>query len=136
VLVRLMYVSKARQPVTDAGLSAILRLATERNERFGITGFLNFNGWQFMQVIEGKPDPINQLAANIKRDRRHTNFTLLTHEQIQRRAFPLWTMQLLRTEHHGLPATVRDTRDSPTLRRIAERLPGRAAALAARYAAG
>lgn len=91
-LVHLIYCSTATHPISDDELAALLDEARSKNIENGVTGILLYEAGGFFQVIEGKPDAIDELFRKIKQDRRHRNVVPIIHEPIVRRAFRDWTM--------------------------------------------
>ena len=100
-LFRLVYVSTAQPGLTDHDVERLLNESqSNNNERF-ITGYLVHNGQNFMQLIEGPHDEVNDLYARILRDRRHTGVVRIMAEWAERRAFPNWSMNYFRVDMHG-----------------------------------
>ncbi|MGY8904872.1 MAG: BLUF domain-containing protein [Burkholderiales bacterium] len=100
--VRLIYASKAcdLQP-TD--LIDILHRSQHNNLEFEITGALSFFNNIFMQCLEGKNSNVNATYSRIMRDKRHTQLTLLSFEEISQRQFGIWSMGLVDTITHEHP---------------------------------
>ncbi|WP_309626134.1 BLUF domain-containing protein [Methylibium sp.] len=92
MLVRLLYASRAAEPVTPELIDAILVRCRTHNPAHGVTGILCHGGEVFMQVLEGGRDTVNALYACIARDRRHRDVTLLHFEEVNERRFAGWTM--------------------------------------------
>ena len=92
----LTYTSLARLDLQAADLEAIHRTAREINALEGISGLLIFNGTHFLQVIEGAPNAIDDLVERLRRDPRHSGFELRDERTITERAFPDWSMELVR----------------------------------------
>ncbi len=135
MLIRLMYKSTARQPMSDRTLIGIHALAATRNVKFGVTGFLNYNGTEFIQLVEGEIAHINQLEINLKKDERHHNFIELLREPIEKACFPHWSMQMLRVARKDLPEATRQTLASPTLSELSGKVPGEGGRIIAELAA-
>lgn len=89
---QLLYHSRATREMSQSGLQDLLHEARDLNQKHGITGLLFYIERHFMQCIEGPPEAIGQLAANIKSDQRNTDFSILLDHEIKDRAFPDWTM--------------------------------------------
>jgi len=102
MLVRLIYASSATVSVTTETVRQIMDVARTRNELRNITGMLVFDHQNFLQVIEGRRDVVNQLLASLMRDARHTNIELLAYGEIEQRQFERWSM--------GFAATVSSNR--------------------------
>ena len=92
MLVRLMYASRALEPVRPETLNAILKKSTQNNPASGVTGVLCFSGDIFLQVLEGGRLPVSKLYNRIAQDPRHTDVALLSYEEIEERSFAGWSM--------------------------------------------
>lgn len=92
MLVRLLYASRAAQPLTPEVIDAILAQSRAHNPEHGITGILCYSGDIFMQVLEGGRDAVCELYNMIVRDDRHRNVRLLSYEETCERRFASWTM--------------------------------------------
>lgn len=92
MLVRLLYASRAVQPVTPPLVDSILATSRAHNPAHGITGILCHGGDVFMQVLEGGRDAVNALYTRIVRDDRHRDTTVLHYEEVTEREFAGWTM--------------------------------------------
>lgn len=90
-LSRLIYTSVLQVPTPVAEVSSIIRTSRAKNPDFGITGVLLFDGQHFCQYIEGEPRHVSALAANIRRDVRHTDFkTIYSDNLVGGRRFSSW----------------------------------------------
>jgi hypothetical protein len=92
MLVRLLYASRAAEPVTADLVDSILRSSHTHNPALGITGVLCYGGEVYMQVLEGGRSAVNNLYNKIVRDSRHREVMLLLYEEIAERRFAGWTM--------------------------------------------
>ncbi|MDQ8205114.1 BLUF domain-containing protein [Pelagicoccus sp. SDUM812003] len=93
---RLIYRSIANEDALDnEGLASLLDTCVDNNNRDGITGMLVLSGDQFLQVLEGPSDKVNQLYGKIVADDRHHDVTLVSYEQIANRYFEDWSMRLV-----------------------------------------
>lgn len=92
MLVRLLYASRAAEPVTAELLHAILRQSRQHNPAQGITGVLCCSGNVFLQVLEGGRSAVNRLYARLVADARHRDIELLAYESIVERRFAGWSM--------------------------------------------
>jgi len=92
MLVRLLYASRAAQPLTTDIIESILAQSRSHNPAMGITGILCYSGDIFMQVLEGGRDAVCELYNTIARDDRHRNVRILNYEEIFERRFVNWTM--------------------------------------------
>ena len=92
MLVRLMYASRAVEPIRQEALQAILKTSTGWNPKLGITGVLCFSGDVFMQVLEGGRMQVSALYNRISQDPRHRDVALLSFDEISERSFAGWSM--------------------------------------------
>lgn len=93
MLVRLLYASKARDPITNETIASILSQSRKNNPDTGVTGVLCVcHGGVFLQVLEGGRDEVNQLYSKVLQDGRHTDVTLLDYAEISERRFSGWRM--------------------------------------------
>lgn len=92
MLVRLLYASRAKAPLTPEVIDAILQASRKANPAAGITGLLCHSGDVFMQVLEGGREAVSALYNRIANDPRHTDVILLRYEEITERRFAGWSM--------------------------------------------
>lgn len=110
---RLVYVSHARESLTDDDIAHILDVSVNNNyERF-ITGFLVQSHGRFMQVLEGEEDEVRQIYEKILVDHRHTGVTQIVGETVKERAFPDWSMNYHRVDGPAGSARMVVRRDEP-----------------------
>lgn len=95
---RLVYVSTARENLTDSDIADILDVSQSNNHERYITGFLAHNGNHFMQALEGEEDEVTGIYANILKDNRHFGVVQIIGENITKRAFPDWAMNYFRAD--------------------------------------
>jgi hypothetical protein len=91
---RLMYRSRNVIPPEQRKkeLGALFTGARSNNKRQGITGaLLLFEDW-FVQVLEGDEQPVRALFADIERDPRHREVSLLETRPVGTRVFARWAM--------------------------------------------
>jgi Sensors of blue-light using FAD len=92
MLVRLLYASRAAEPLTAPVVDSILEQSRANNPKAGITGVLCFSDDLFIQALEGGRDAVCELYNTIVRDPRHVNVRILSFEEIRERRFGSWTM--------------------------------------------
>lgn len=78
--------------VIEHDAQRLLAVARARNTSLGVTGSLLYMDGCFAQILEGKEDDLNALYANICKDRRHSDVTLLSRHSLSQRAFPGFAM--------------------------------------------
>ena len=107
-IMRLVYVSAAKQAFSEADLDALLDVSRRNNARIAVTGLLLYNDGNFMQALEGEPEAVERLATKIQADPRHHFFQRLVTEQGAERLFPEWAMAYRRFDPGAVPAGYSD----------------------------
>jgi hypothetical protein len=87
-----VYVSSASQPFSKTALLELLEKARNKNTALGLTGMLLFKDGNFMQVLEGEQETVDNLIKTIESDPRHKDFILLIHGTSEQRFFSDWSM--------------------------------------------
>lgn len=91
-LVRLVYASRASQPIGRPFIEEVLAAAERNNGPHAITGLLCVRHDSFLQVLEGSASAVNLLFCKIVRDPRHASVRLFEYSEIVERDFPDWNM--------------------------------------------
>ena len=91
---RLVYVSSGILGLQSSHLQDILSVSQRFNAENGITGMLLFLEGNFIQVLEGEQDSVENLAKRISGDKRHRDFQILQREMSSDFLFPDWSMGL------------------------------------------
>ena len=97
MLVRLLYASRAAQPLGAKLIASILTQCQKNNPARGVTGLLCYSDDVFLQVLEGGRDEVCETFNAIVRDPRHQHVRLLSFEEIRERRFGGWTMGQVNT---------------------------------------
>jgi hypothetical protein len=90
-----IYVS-ALTDTDDSVLADILRTSQKNNARDGLTGMLLYADGNFLQVLEGPPEAVEQTFARIELDPRHSHVIVMSDEPTTQRDFADWSMGLRR----------------------------------------
>jgi Sensors of blue-light using FAD len=94
-LIRLIYASVAEPGFALDDYRQIRASAKAYNEAHGISGILCYSNGAFLQAIEGRRVPVNNLYNRIIRDTRHTKTELLICGPIEMRSFIDWSMKMI-----------------------------------------
>ncbi|MEW4449349.1 BLUF domain-containing protein [Qipengyuania sp. JC766] len=97
-MIRIAYISTA-EALEEANVDAILQSAMRRNAHVGITGFLLYNGRNFLQVLEGASEDLNALMRRIGSDPRHSGIVKIDDARVEDRTFPDWAMKRISLNH-------------------------------------
>lgn len=100
-LFRIVYVSTAQPGLTDSDIESLINVAQSNNDERFITGYLVHNGQNFMQLLEGPFNEVDEIYGRILRDRRHTGIVRIQAEWAETRVFPNWSMNYFRVDRHG-----------------------------------
>jgi hypothetical protein len=75
--------------------------AIRKNKSIGITGVLYHDSRQFFQKIEGEPDVVTDLFAQIEADERHRDVIVLYRCAIPERRFAQWSLKVVDGDSYG-----------------------------------
>ena len=92
MLFELIYHSQAIPGLPEDEHEKILQSARHFNNEHEITGCLLYHKGQFLQLLEGEFEVINDLYAKIKKDKRHQDVITLHMKEIEERIFDTWSM--------------------------------------------
>ena len=92
MLERLFYVSRIVEDDAAVDIQGILGRSRMRNRRLDITGMLAYSGRHFAQVLEGAVAAVEPLVADVARDPRHGDFTIVFRKPIVARDYGEWSM--------------------------------------------
>lgn len=87
-----IYISTARPDLSMQDFSDIIAASQRKNATVGITGILCFNGTNFMQLLEGERELVNDRLLFIGSDKRHNGMVTVKRRSINKREFPDWGM--------------------------------------------
>ncbi|VVT03477.1 BLUF domain-containing protein [Erythrobacter sp. EC-HK427] len=92
---QVLYISSAPGLGGD-DVAAILDVCRSNNEQRGITGFLLYNGRNFMQLLEGAEADLQWLLERLGKDPRHSGMVMLADNIVDATVCPDWSMQEIR----------------------------------------
>lgn len=100
MLTELVYCSVATRIMTPDDLRDLLEVAREKNARLNVTGILLYSNLtrEFVQMLEGERDVVEELMAVIANDERHTSVDVMFQGEIEQRSFKDWSMAFRRLE--------------------------------------
>ncbi|WP_242202278.1 BLUF domain-containing protein [Aestuariivivens insulae] len=81
------YISDSTKPETLADLEALYLQAKANNHKYNITGILIYKNQNFLQVLEGEENAVNQTYIRISKDIRHKNIFEIINTNIEERIF-------------------------------------------------
>jgi hypothetical protein len=97
-LIQLVYVSSGTRKFATGELVELLRVSRRNNQSNDITGMLIYHDGNFIQVLEGPPQPVAETFRRIGEDRRHRGLIEMLNQTIDQRDFPDWTMGFVAIE--------------------------------------
>ena len=92
---QLVYISTGSPELTEGDVADIVEVSQRENADRGLTGFLIYNGRNFLQLLEGDPGAIETLMKALVEDHRHSGIVRIEDVSIEDRRFSDWTMQRL-----------------------------------------
>ncbi|MGB0683513.1 MAG: BLUF domain-containing protein [Magnetovibrionaceae bacterium] len=95
-MIRLIYVSKQSDGLSDSDIESILDVARANNSGVDVTGVLIVTETMFIQALEGASSAVMDLYAQIEKDPRHHSAEIVLREPIEERAFSDWSMGFVR----------------------------------------
>ncbi|WP_420455208.1 BLUF domain-containing protein [Rubrivirga sp.] len=98
MVTRLVYASSAVGALSPDDLLQIVRTSRRNNAAVGVTGALLYHDGNVMQVLEGPAEAVDGVFARVGADKRHRGVLTLLRETADERAFPEWSMGLLRPD--------------------------------------
>lgn len=102
-MIRLVYLSFATVPFTQADLDDLLRTSRRNNARSGVTGMLLFRDGDFLQVLEGEEAPVRETFDRIEQDPRHDGVRVIDESSVAQREFNDWAMGFRRLGDDDAP---------------------------------
>ena len=91
-LTSLIYTSQSTEEFHEHEIPDLLKQVRLANARHELTGMLLYIGGSFLQVLEGQGEMLDAVFSTIRRDKRHTQVTVIARAAILERAFEGWTM--------------------------------------------
>ena len=88
----LVYRSVADDSFELPEIYSMLSSAKDYNAEHGITGCLLYHNSQFLQLLEGEKEEVEQLFQKIRKDPRHHDVVLIENEDAEGRLFHDWGM--------------------------------------------
>jgi len=86
-MLQITYISTARPELPARAIDDILAKSRRNNEASGLTGLLLYDGYHFLQALEGETASVCQAYDRLKADPRHRALVLLSSQQVRERAF-------------------------------------------------
>jgi len=91
-MLQITYISTARPELPATAIDEILAASRRNNAAAGVTGLLLYDGYRFLQALEGEAAAVTKVYERIKADPRHRAIVLLSSREISERAFGDWAM--------------------------------------------
>lgn len=91
-MVRLIYFSTATNLMSQEELLKILEVSRVKNKENDITGMLLYLSGNFIQVLEGERNKVDETFKRIEKDSRHHGCIVADENEITQRSFGEWSM--------------------------------------------
>lgn len=95
-MIKLTYTSVANHALSDAELETLLKQSRSNNADLDITGMMLYDRGRFVQMLEGKPEQVEELYNKICMDDRNSEHIVLEKSSVDNRVFDGWTMAFKR----------------------------------------
>ncbi|RYF60547.1 MAG: BLUF domain-containing protein [Comamonadaceae bacterium] len=82
-----LYVSRAQRHRAQYQLKTLVPLARVANDGAAVTSILQYDGANYMQLLEGPTKTIDQVMARIAMDSRHKDVRVLADERRSERSY-------------------------------------------------
>jgi len=101
MLINLIYGSDATSRFSQEELIEILNDCRRNNKKLDVTGMLLYHDGNFIQVLEGEQQIVEDLYQKIAKDSRHENLLTYVKQPIDKRQFGDWEMGFVDVEQIG-----------------------------------
>ena len=91
-MLQITYISTARPELPASAIDDILAASRRNNGANGVTGLLLYDGYRFLQALEGDAALVSTTFDRIKTDPRHRAMVMLSSRDVAERAFGEWSM--------------------------------------------
>jgi len=91
-MLQITYISTARPELPAEAIDQILAASRRNNHADDITGLLLYDGYRFLQALEGEPLRVQRAFERIKADPRHRAIVMLSSYEVTARSFGDWSM--------------------------------------------
>jgi hypothetical protein len=88
----IIYLSSGTEWFDEVDLRGILAISNINNRRNNITGLLLYGEGNFIQLLEGEQEVVQQTFERISDDQRHKGITHIASGALAERNFPNWAM--------------------------------------------
>ncbi len=86
-MLQAIYLSTARPELEAGAIDDILAQSRRNNHADGITGLLLYDGYHFLQALEGDPARVRHAIDRIKADPRHRAMVVLCWREVDEPSF-------------------------------------------------
>lgn len=86
------YASQAVKGLGRLSVDGLVETAAAFNKLAGVTGILLFDGWRFLQYIEGPEDGMATVYSRILNATSHSDIIELARGRVGDRRMPYWAM--------------------------------------------
>ena len=100
----IVYMSRATKHLSSNELYKLCHQSANHNRDNSITGLLIYDGYRYMQLIEGKRGSVEGLMSRISSDGRHDHITYLSDTDVANRSFTGWALTCLGFQENSTSA--------------------------------
>lgn len=96
---RIIYLSRAAYNLSIDDLNLLWIKSISNNKIINITGILLYIDGDFLQILEGEKEAVQNLFELIKIDNRHKSIITVFNNAIEKIEFPNWSMAFSTTDY-------------------------------------
>ena len=96
---RIIYLSRAADNLSIEEVKQLWIKAKSNNEKTNVTGILLYIDGDFLQILEGEKEIVQNLFELIKIDKRHKSIITVYNNTIEKLEFPNWSMAFSSTDY-------------------------------------
>jgi hypothetical protein len=99
LLHRIIYLSRAADNLSIDEVKQLWIKAKSNNKKINVTGILLYIDGDFLQILEGEKEIVENLFELIKIDKRHKSIIIVYNNTIEKSEFPNWSMAFSSTDY-------------------------------------
>lgn len=108
MFVHTIYESRAHTRISEHDISQVSASALQNNIRHGLTSFLYFDDWRFLQIIEGRPASVADAMQRIADNPMHHSLKVRLMSRSSIRNFEGWAFGAIGADDFELRRVVKN----------------------------
>lgn len=108
MIVQAIYESRARTRITDKDIDLIAARSMSKNVANGVTSFMYYDEWHYLQVVEGRPAEVAETMKRIASNPMHHSLKIRLMNRQTTRGFEGWPFGILPASDFELRRVIRN----------------------------